>query len=121
MSSTHTDIAIVLLLLGGMAFFGLAMLGVVLRIGPRRGAFNQPAAALRRPGRGMFVSMYALAALHVVLGLVAAIAVPGGGIGVLLVLVGMAVFYVLCAHSFALAATLTRRRGPAAPPHSHSH
>ena len=78
------------MLLGGIALFGLAMLGVALRFGPRRGYFNQPAAALRRPGRGMFVAMYVLAALHVLLGVIAAVAVPGGGIGVLLVLVGIA-------------------------------
>lgn len=110
MTGTTTDIVIVTLFLAGMALFGLAMLGVALRLGPRRGYFNQPAAALRRPGRRMFVSMYALAAAHVVLGIIAATAVPGGGIGVLLVLIAMAVFYVLCAHSFALASNLGRGR-----------
>ena len=110
MHSSTVDIVIVSLLLGGMALFGLAMLGVALRVGPRRGTFNQPAAALRRPGRRMFASMYVLAAVHVALGLAVAIAVPGGGIAVLLVLVAMASFYVLAAHSFALAHSVASRR-----------
>lgn len=104
------DTLIVALMLGGFALFALAMLGVSLRFGPRRGYWNQPAAALRRPGRGMFLSMYALAALHVLLGLIAAIAVPGAGIAVLLVLVATGAFYVLCAHSWSLAHTISRRR-----------
>lgn len=111
MSSTTVDIVIVALLLAGLALFGLAMLGVALRFGPRRGFWNQPAAALRRPGRVTFVGLYALAAVHVLLGIVAATAVPGGGLGVLLVLAAMAAFYVLCAHSYALATGVTSRRG----------
>lgn len=104
------DILVVALVLGGFALFALAMLGVSLRVGPRRGYWNQPAAALRRPGRGMFLAMYGLAALHVLLGLVAALAVPGAGLGILVVLVATAVFYVLCAHSWSLAHSIARRR-----------
>lgn len=110
MTGTTTDIVIVVLLLAGFALFGLAMLGVALRVGPRRGTWNQPAAALARPGRGMFIAMYALALVHVVLGVIAAAAVPGAGVGVLVVLVAMGAFYVLCAHSFALASAVVRRR-----------
>ncbi|MCB0878159.1 MAG: hypothetical protein KDC46_04180, partial [Thermoleophilia bacterium] len=100
--TTTFDIIIVIAMLGGMALLGLAMLGVSLRVGPRRGTWNQPAAALARPGRRMFISMYALAALHLGFGLIAAFAIPGGGIAILLVLVAMGSFYVLCAHSWAL-------------------
>jgi len=109
MTST-TDTLLVIALLVGMALFGLGLFGAALRFGPRRGTWNQPAAALVRPGRVMFASMYALAAVHVVLGLIAALALPGGGIGVLGVLVAMGSFYVLCAHSFALAHAVVDRR-----------
>ena len=112
MTGTTTDIVIVCLLLGGFALFGLAMLGVALRWGPRRGTWNQPAAALVRPGRRVFFTMYGAAALHVLVGLGLAIFVPGGGLAIFLVLLGIAVFYALCAHSWALAhtATISRRR-----------
>jgi hypothetical protein len=110
MDSITVDIIIAVLFLAGMALFGLAMLGVALRVGPRRGTWNQPAAALVRPGRRLFLAMYGLAALHVLVGLIAAFAVPGGEIDVLLVLVGAGAFYVLCAHSFALAHSVARRR-----------
>jgi hypothetical protein len=95
MISTNTDIVLVTLFLVGMVLMGLAMLGVCLKVGPRRGYWNQPAAMLRRPGRGMFIAMYAFALGHVVLGLVAATQVPGAGIGVLVVLTAMGSFYVL--------------------------
>lgn len=110
MISTTTDIVLVSLFLVGMVLMGLAMLGVCLRVGPRRGYWNQPAAMLRRPGRGMFIAMYAFAFGHVVLGLIAATMVPGGGIAVLVVLTAMGTFYLLCAHSFALAHTVARKR-----------
>lgn len=110
MDSSTLDIVVVVLVLGGFALFALAMFGVTLRIGPRRGFWNQPAAALRRPGTGMFLAMYAVALLHVLAGIVAAIAVPGAGIGILLVLVATAAFYVLCAHSWSLAHAIVRRR-----------
>jgi hypothetical protein len=109
METSTTDLVLVTAMLVGFALFGLAMLAVALRYGPRRGYWNQPAAALRRPGRFTFRGMYAVAIVHVVLGVVVAIAVPGAGIGMLLVLVATACFYVLCAHSFALA-TGTKRR-----------
>ena len=110
MDSTTVDIVLTIMFLAGMALFGLAMLGVSLRFGPRRGTWNQPAAALVRPGRRMFVALYAVAALHVALGLVLALAFPGGGIAILLVLVATGCFYVLCAHSWSLAHSLKRRR-----------
>lgn len=94
----------------GFVLFSLAMWALALRYGPRRGYWNQPAAALRRPGRRTFLSMYAIAALHVIAGIAGAIAVPGAGIGVLLVLVVTAGFYVLCAHSYALASSAAERR-----------
>ncbi|MCW2927000.1 MAG: hypothetical protein JWM86_968 [Thermoleophilia bacterium] len=105
-----TDIVLVTALFAGMILFALAMLGVSLRFGPRRGTWNQPAAKLVKPGRGMFVAMYTLAIAHVLLGLVAATMVPGGGLAVFVVLVAMATFYVLCAHSWALAHAVARKR-----------
>jgi hypothetical protein len=110
MDSTTTDIVLVVLFLAGMALFGLAMLGLVLRVGPRRGFWNQPAAMLRRPGRGMFISMYALAALHVLIGIGVVLFTPGAGAAIFLVLLATACFYVLCAHSWALAHSVRRRR-----------
>lgn len=107
----RAGIIITVLLFGGFTLFALAMLGVSLRLGPRRGTCNQPAAALARPGRGMFITLYAIAALHVLTGIAIAAAAPGG-VGVLVVLVAMAVFYVLCAHSFALATSVAARRNP---------
>lgn len=110
MISTTTDIVLVTLFLLGMALFGLAMLAVALRAGPRRGYWNQPAAMLRQPGRRMFLGMYAVAILHVLTGLGIALFMPGAGIGIFLVLLATAVFYVLCAHSWALAHAVKRRR-----------
>ena len=110
MDGTTLDIILVIAFLAGMALFGLAMLAVALRAGPRRGYWNQPAAALVRPGRRMFIAMYAIAILHVLVGLIAALAVPGGGIGIFLVLVAGGCFYVLCAHSWSLAHSVARRR-----------
>ena len=110
MSSLTIDIVLVALMFVGFVLFGLAMFGLALRVGPRRGTWNQPAAALARPGKRVFATMYLVAALHVVVGLVAATAVPGGGMPILIVLVATAVFYVLCAHSFSLAHGVMRRR-----------
>ncbi len=109
MLSTTFDIVIVIVMLAGFALFGLAMYGVTLRVGPRNGNWNQPAAMLRRPGRGMFIAMYALAAVHVLIGIGVAIAFPSGGIAVLLVMLATGAFYALCAHSWALAHTIARR------------
>lgn len=105
-----TDIVIAALMFVGFVLFALGMFGVALRWGPRRGTWNQPAAALARPGRGIFVAMYLVAAVHVVLGLVLAFAAPGGGIAIFLILLVTGGFYVLCAHSFALAHSIVRRR-----------
>jgi len=90
--------------------FALAMLWLVLRFGPRRGNFNQPAAALRPTGRKLTWGLHAVALLHVVCGIVLAAAVPGGGVAVLVVLVLMACFYELCAYSFSLANSVAARR-----------
>lgn len=110
MISTATDILLVTLFLLGMALFGLAMLAVALRAGPRRGYWNQPAAMLRQPGRRMFLGMYGVAVLHVLTGAGVALFVPGGGIDIFFVLLAAAVFYVLCAHSWAIAHAVRRRR-----------
>ena len=97
-------------LLLGFCVFALAMFGVALRFGPRRGSWNQPAAALRAPGRRMSWGLHAVALLHVVAGVVLAAKVPGGGAAVLVVMVLMAVFYELCAYSFTLANSVALRR-----------
>jgi hypothetical protein len=110
MESTTVDIVLVCLMLGGFALFGLAMLGVALRWGPRRGFWNQPAARLLKPGRRMFITMYAIAIVHVAVGVGLALFAPGGGFAIFLALLVLAVFYVLCAHSWALAHTIVRRR-----------
>lgn len=111
MISTTTDIVIAVLMFVGFILFALAMWGIALRVGPRRGFWNQPAAVLRRPGRGVFVAMYVLAAIHVLLGVAVAIGASGDGrVGVLVVMVAMGAFYVACAHCYALATAATRRR-----------
>lgn len=92
------------------ALFALAMLAVVLLVGPRRGTWNQPAAAYVAPGRGMRLAMYALATVHVLVGAVAALVLPGGGFAVFLVAVLMALFYVACGASTHLAALADRHR-----------
>jgi hypothetical protein len=112
MSETTTDIVIVTGLLVGFALFGLAALLLVLRVGPRRGSWNQPAAKLRQPGRRMFLSMYVVAALHVIAGLGLAIFAPGGGLAIFLVLLVMGTFYALGAHSWSLAHRVARRTLP---------
>lgn len=113
-----TDIVIAVLMFVGFILFALAMWGVALRFGPRRGYWNQPAAALMRPGRKLMWSMYAIALVHVLLGTVLAFAAPSGGVAVFLVLLVMGIFYVLCAHSFSLATSVVerRRRGAGRPP-----
>lgn len=103
------DIVLVIAMLAGFALFGLAMYGVTLRVGPRNGHWNQPAAELRPTGRRVFLALYAAAVAHVVLGLIAWLAIPGGGVSVFLVLLATAAFYVLCAHSWAIAHRLPRR------------
>lgn len=97
-------------LLALFVLFAAAAFGLVLRLGPRRGSWNQPAAALRRPGRRMSWGLHLVALLHVAAGVVLAMKVPGGGAAVLVVLVAMACFYELCAWSFSLATSVAVRR-----------
>lgn len=94
-----------IVLLGVVMIAGLA---VVLRFGPRRGYWNQPAAELRAPGRRTRILLYALALLHVGMGL-AAIAAPGVGVSALVVAVLVAVFYAACAQVMAIAAVSRSR------------
>jgi hypothetical protein len=74
-------------LLTAVAFLAtmLAMYALVLRFGPRRGNWGSPAAAFRAPGRATTTGLLVLAALHALAGVVLAIALPGGNVGVLLV------------------------------------
>lgn len=109
MSEATTDMLLVTVVLLSFALFGLGMFGIVRRVGPRSGNWNQPAAMLRRPGRRMFWSMYVVAALHVIAGLALAITAPGGGFAIFLVLLVMGTFYALGAHSWTLAHRIARR------------
>jgi len=107
--STHDLVRITLVLIS-FVLFSLAMLAVVLRAGPKRGTWNQPAAELRAPGKRMSIGLYVAAALHVITGIILAVAMPGGGIAILVVLVVTACFYVLFAQSYALAHKVVARR-----------
>ena len=110
MDSTTLDIVLVIAMLAGFALFGLAMFAIALRVGPTRGFWNQPAAELRPTGRGVFIALYVVAGLHLLAGLLAAFVVPGGELAVFVVLALTGAFYVACAHSWALAHRLVRRR-----------
>lgn len=103
------DVALTAAMLLGFVLFGLAMYALTLRVGPRNGHWNQPAAMLRPTGRRVFIALYAFAAVHVAIGLVAALAIPGGSLDVFVVLAAMAAFYVLCAHSWSIAYAVARR------------
>lgn len=110
MSPSTTGILLAILLLAIFTAACLGLLWAVLRVGPGRGSWNQPAAMLRRPSRPMFMAMYAFAALHVALGIALAIALPGGGgFAIVIVMAASASFYVLCAHSWALAHRVAAR------------
>ena len=110
MESTTTDIVLTVLFLLGMALFGLAMLALVLRVGPRRGFWNQPAAELRRPGTRLVVWLYVFAAVHVLLGLSITFFVEPMDVGVLVVCVFAAGFYILCGHAYQFAHAVVGRR-----------
>jgi hypothetical protein len=113
MLTTTLDLTLTVVLLIAFIVFALAMLGVALRWGPRRGTWAQPAASLRRPGRATALAMYSMAALQLVAGIVAATQIPGVGTGVLLVCAACSGFYVLCAVSYSLAMRVSRPRGAA--------
>lgn len=84
----------------GIALFMFTFYVLTLRFGPRRGYFNQPAAALRAPGRRMVTALYAVAAVHVVLGAVVWLSAPGSnGLvwGALLIGIAMGGFFLACA------------------------
>lgn len=111
MMTSRLDIVLACALLAGFVVVCALFLVLVLRFGPRRGTWNQPAAAFARPGRRMQGSMYAIALLHVVAGVVLAVALPGGtSLGALVVLCAMAVFYVLCAQAATVARVTSRGR-----------
>ena len=90
---------------------GAVMLGafaLVLRFGPRRGAWNQPAAALRPPGRGLRLALYGFALVHVLLGLAATTA-DSVGPSALLIATLMGSFYVACAQVMRLSSRVPAR------------
>ncbi len=110
MPTTTTDVILTIMFLLGMALFGLAMLAVALRVGPRRGFWNQPAANLRHPGSRVIVGLYVFAFVHLALGLYITFFIEPQEFGVLVVCVLMAAFYVLCGHSYQLAHRVARGR-----------
>jgi hypothetical protein len=103
-----TITAVVTILSGVIALALFVVL--VLKFGPKRGDWNQPAAKLRAPGRRLRIALYVVAGLHVVAGVVAAFAAPGGGVGVVLVGVAAGGFYVLLAEVMRVASLATRVR-----------
>ncbi len=108
--TTTTDVILTIVFLLGMALFGLAMLALVLCVGPRRGFWNQPAAVLRRPGGRVVIGLYVFALVHVLLGLWVTFFIEPQDFGVLVVLVATACFYILCGHAYAFAHAVVRRR-----------
>lgn len=85
--------------IAALSVAGLACMWLVMRIVPRAGTWNQPAAAFRAPGRMVQLAMYLLALAHVLAGAIVASRLPGGfEPGVAVVGVVVAGFYVACAH-----------------------
>lgn len=100
--------------IAAFAVLAFAFYALTLRYGPRRGTWNQPAAALRRPGWKLGTVLYATGVAHGVTGIWAAGAVPGPvEPGVALIGIAMCLFYVSCAHVMSIA-RLRRPTGGAA-------
>lgn len=93
-----------------MAIVVLAMFALVLRVGPRSGFYNQPAERFRPPARWLQVAMIAFGVCHVIVGVVAAVLIPGVGGSVILVAIGMALFYVLAAWSHGISKRVVEHR-----------
>jgi hypothetical protein len=90
----------------------LTALGIlVLRFGPHRGDWNNPAAKYRPPGVRVQRAMIALAAFTVVLGGIAGFAVTSGGTWVLVITMALAGVYLAMAFSARIAQRVVRRRG----------
>jgi hypothetical protein len=94
----------------------LALGAMVLRFGPRRGYWNQPAAVLRPVRSWLRISMWSIGAVHVVVGIGVAIAVPGAGFAIVAVCAGMGGIYVLFGEAWAAGKRIAQRT-PASPLH----
>lgn len=105
------------LMLAGFVLLGIALYATTNRFGPVRGFLWQPAARFRAPGAAIALVMYAVAALHVLAGVVLMFALPDGVVwSVLLVTLAIAGFYVLLGASGTLAErreAVARRRARA--------
>lgn len=86
------------------------LIGFVLWLAPRRGFWNQPAARLRSPSRGVRRALYAFGALHVLVGLTVASGMPGSRIGIVVVSCLAGLFYVACAECIRIAGSVLRRQ-----------
>lgn len=99
-------------------WIGIALLAAVLlalsvllwRFGPRRGAFMQPAAALRPVGTPVAVMLYVLAAVQLLIAVLVAIRLGEDGPvwGLIVVAAVMALIYVAFAHAWALGTRTAR-------------
>lgn len=94
----------------GFTLFLLAFAVLVVRVGPGRGHWNQPAARLMRPGTKLVLALWVFAAAHVLLGLLITVRVPNAGAGVLIVATLMGGMYVLMAYGYQVATLVTARR-----------
>lgn len=96
----------------------LTALGIlVLRFGPRRGDWNNPAAVYRAPGANVRKALLALALLTLIVGIIATISVSDGRLGILLVAAALAAVYLAMASSATIARrAITRREAAHAAP-----
>lgn len=90
---------------------GLTALGIlVLRFGPHRGDWNNPAATYRPPTRNVRRALIALAAITVACGIGGMIAAPDRRLAVLVVSIASASVYVAMAFSTRIAGRMITRR-----------
>lgn len=106
-------VAVVAFAVVALVMFG-AMVFASIRIGPRRGLWNQPAAAFRTPPRTMSITLILVGVAQLVALVGSAVAISSAGIGarIGLVVIGCAVLgvYFLMAVAGSLAPRLARRR-----------
>lgn len=99
---------------GAVIAFALALTmlyAATLRYGPRRGYWSQPAAKLRRPGNGVVVAIWVVAAIHVVLGTAVMLSTRSSlGVGVFFITLGMAAIYAMFALCMQIASIANRRK-----------
>ena len=89
----------------------LTALGIlVLRYGPHRGDWNNPAAVFRPPSRNVRRALIALALLTVSFGIAGAFAAPDQRLALIIVSIASAAMYVAMAYSTWIARRAIRRR-----------